>query len=78
MGGVGYVVTTLVTVIFWPLMVLFVPNLALANLLFPDMNFTNQQHLSSDWTLWLGETFEDPKRAGQSILNVMQMMATFV
>ena len=77
MGGVGYVVT-LVTLIFWPLMVLFVPNLALANLLFPEMNFTNQQRLSSDWTLWLGEAFEDPKRVGQSILNVMQMMATFV
>ena len=42
------------------------------------MNFTRNQSLSSDWTNWLGEAFEDPKRVEQSILNVMQIMAAFI
>ena len=42
------------------------------------MNFTRNQSLSSDWTKWLGEAFEDPKRVEQSILNVMQIMASFI
>ena len=78
LGGLGYIITTFVTILFWPFMVFFVPILSVANLLFPEMNFTDQPYLSDDWTKWLGEAFEDPKRVDKSILNVMQVMAAFI